>query len=379
MVQGTFVKSKVKEQLVLGADSGTVTVDLPTANYLQGLKIRVQNTNGSTSNTGETIESAITKIELTANGSVIYSATGENARKFEHFDGGNFPPFFESQKASAVQWASFPIKFGRTDFDKDVILPSWKFSSLQLKVTWAFTDSATAGWTTSETNAKMDVIANYLFSQEKAVTPFLRKIEVKSKTVSSTGTEEVDLPVGAGNGAYRRIMMVVHESGIEDGTDVDKYELLVNDSQRIVDERWDTSQIEDMTRYRLKTKKSVVLYKSNGGSYTSGVSRITAINGNVEDCCGILGVGSSTSAETIVLTLVTGLHTTGEPLAVGSAKNVHLQIESEVVPFATMIDLGTDDLADSFDVSKVSTMKIRYNQAAAGSTNTVVAEQLVVY
>ncbi len=380
MPQGRFITSKVRDQLALGADSGTVTVDLPTANYLQGVLLRIENTNGATSNTGATVESDIDKVEIVADGVVVFSMNGEMCRKFEQFDKGNFPPMDESQVGAAVQWAVFPIKFGRDDFDKDIILPAHRFSTLQAKVTWSFTDSATAGWATSETNAKLDVLARYLVSNERVNTPFLRKLDVYSKTVTSTGTEEVDLPVGAGNGAYRRIMLHAYEAAIEDAVDIDKYELLVNDAQRIVDERWATSQLEDEMRYKVRSTKNVKVVKSNADTYASKVSRINKVVGSLGAvCCGVY-YNTATAGDTLTLGIIA--QTGGLNLAVTGAQQAHLHIEGSGAAFATMIDLGTDNLSDSLDVSGasgVSSLKIRYNQAASGSANTVVVEQLVSY
>lgn len=376
MPEGVFVKNKIKDQHTLGADSGTYTVDLPTANYLQGLMVRVQNTNGTTSNTGETIQGSLTKIEIVADGVVIYTMSGRLARKFEHFDIGDEPSANETQKASAVQWAVFPVKFGRDDFDKDVILPAHRFNTLQAKITWAFTDSTTAGWTTSETNAKLDVIGRYLVSGTLENTPFLKKIDVWNKTTSATGTEEANLPVGSANGAYRRLMLYAYEASIEDGTDVDKYEIIVNDSQRIVDERWDTSQAEDRTRYRARHSKKVQIFGSDTDTYASYVSRITsAIPNSVS--CGTIPFVESVAGDTLTLSCQ-------DFAGANSAVDVDIwtDIQGTGVSHATMVDIGTDNLADSLDVTQgsgVSSLKVKLNVAASGSDTRVITEQLVSF
>jgi len=375
MPAGVFQVSRTRNRLTLGATSGTVTVDLPTANYLQGVNIRVQNTNGSTSNTGETIESQVSKIEIIADGTVVYTMNGEMCRKFEQFDTGQLPPSNEDQTASAVQWAIFPIKFGRDDFDKEVILPAHLFSSLQLKLTWSFTDSATAGYTTSATNAIMDVLSRYLVSNERVSTPFLKKLEVYSKSTTATGTEEVDLPTGSGAGAYRRIMFHVYEAAIQDGVDVDLFEVLVNDAQRIVDERWDTSQAEDAIRYGCRTKKGLTVYKSSNQTYASKVSNLQTVSANAR-CCGNLVHVNAVAGDTLTFDLrVAGSNAS-------AADVIYLQVEGPGAAYATMMDFGTDRLSDSLNVSPgsgVSTLKLKYNVAATGSTNRVVTEQLVAF
>ena len=53
MVNGDFRVINIASGKTVGSASKTTTeIDLPTSNYLQGLMIRIVNTNGSTSNRG---------------------------------------------------------------------------------------------------------------------------------------------------------------------------------------------------------------------------------------------------------------------------------------------------------------------------------------
>lgn len=377
MVEGSFVTSIVENQRAFGADSATMTVDLPRANYLQGILIRVENVNGSTSNTGATIESDIDKIEVIANGTVVYSATGEMCRKFEQFDRGQLPPADESQVGSATQFAVFPIKFGTHDFDKNVCLPSWSFSTLQLKITCSFTDNTTTGWTTSESSALCSVIIRQLVpaaGQQLENTPFLDHLEAYSRTITTTGLQDVELPVGAGNGALRRLMMSAYEAGIDDGVDISTITLLLNESQRVVDELWNTSQAEDDMRYRATTKKQVKLMKANGETYASKVSRIKNVSLTLGATCCNQAYYATPGGDTFAVQVI---NVNG--IASATAQQVSCTVEGPGVSYATMLDLGTADLRDCLNLSReagVSSLKLRYNQAAAGSTNTVVVERL---
>ena len=389
MPEGSFREIKVRDQLALGADSGTVTVPLPTANYISGLLIRVQNTNGATSNTdvAQTVAEAITKVEIVADGTVAVTWSGPECRKFMHFDQGDFPPMEETQAGAEVQWASFPINFGTSDFDKEFVLPAWKYHTLDLKVTWAFTDSATAGFATSETNALMDVIVRMLVPPAGAKlqnTPLLSHKTVYSQTITSTGSQEAVLPVGAGNGALRRLMFFVYEAAIQDGTDVNTYSLLLNESQVIIDQRWDTSQIEDRVRYRAKSSKQVRLYKANGESWDSKVSRIHRVHGTIRGtCCGVIYEGTSSTADRVFLNVIKTsgpVDASGGTEGLTGARVVNVSVEGPGVSYATMLDLGTSDIRDSLNLSReagVSSLKLKYNQNASGSTNIIVAENVV--
>jgi hypothetical protein len=378
MPEGTFVESLIENQKVFGAASGTLTTNLPNANYLQGLLLRVACTNGSTSNTGETVTGCITKIEVIGDGITIFSTTGRLARKLEHFDASDELPMDETQEASAVQYAVFPIKFGRHAQDKELCVPAWSLSNLQLKVTYAFTNSTTAGWTTAASTAVIDVVGRYLYSAERVNSPFLKKIETYSKTPASTGVEEVLLPVGAGNGSYRRLMLYCYEAGIQDGVDITDFQLRVNDSQTIKEDRWDTAQARNAVKYNAVHTKYLTAFMKNTDTLATFVSRI-------KSC---IAGGASASFRSANLTAIAGdtvtlyLSDVATPTAISSAEPVRLTMKGGVVSHAVMLDLGTDNIRDSLYVgseSGISSLKLRYTVGATGGDTRVVSEQLVQY
>lgn len=379
MPEGVFVVNKIADQTAFGSDSGTITIDLPTSNYLNSIMLRVQNTNGSTSNSAstQTIPVTITKIEITADGVPVYSVTGEMARTIAHFDIGALPAYDETQDADDIQYAVFPIAFGRTDTDKEILLPAHKFATLQMKIEFSFTDSATVGFATSETNAKYDILAKYLVSPTLEDTPFLKHIETYSKTLNTVQEEEIDLPVGAGNGAYRRIFLKAYEADIEDGVDVDKYELVVNDSQRIINQRWDTSRAEDQMRYNASGDKSLKIFVKDNDTFNCKVANIKAVMGNS-------GVDKQHHGVDVIAgdKLTYNVYDLATPTAITSAGLAYLNVTADGVPFATVIDLGTDDIEDSIDVgegSGVSSLKVKLNVAATGAVVKCVTEQLVLF
>lgn len=379
MPNGQFIVNKVREQRAFGADSGTETIDLDTSNYLQGFNLRVHNVNGSTSNTSGTIESGITRLEVTADGVVIYSMTGLMARKIEQFDIGHLAPYDEIQAGSATQFAVFPVKFGRDRNDKDIILPAHLFTTLQLKITYAFTDSTTTGWTTSESNAKYDLITRSLIGNKLVNTPFLKKAEGFSKTLNTVQEEDINLAVGSGAGAYRRIFLYAREASIGDGVDIDKFELIANDSQRLVNERWDTSQLEDDMRYKANNNKHVTAYLADNDTYNCRVTRIRAVQGTSQDDDDAIATFNHAVAtdDSLTIGLIDDAGT-----AVTQADEIDISIFAQGVSNATVIDLGTDDINDSLDVghdSGVSSLKVRLNVAAAGALTKMVSEQVVVF
>jgi len=372
MPRGTFVTKRLVSAKAFGSDSGEETIKLDRADYLQGMTLRVINTNGTTSNTGEKIEDNITKIEIIGDGHTLYTATGLQCRNFEHFDLGHRASEFWSQGASAVQHSTFPIKFGRSKNDKDIILPAHMFKTLVMKISYSFTDSTTAGYTTSESNAKFDLHARYLVEPVLENRPFFKKNRIYNFTTTAIQDQPVDFPTGASEGAYRRIMVYSYEAAIEDGVDTTVVELLVNSSQQVHKTNWLASQDEDYERYGAKGDRALVAYvaAASATALSVEVGKIESVNvtGSVADL--VIGVDALA----------------GDQVSYDSehsaSMDVYTSIVARGVPFCTMIDLGTDDLEDSLDVtanSGVSSLKMNLTTGAAGALTEVMSEQLVMF
>jgi len=286
-------------------------------------------------------------------------------------------PNFRSGAASAVQSMNWLLKTGRHRNDKDVILPAWKFSTLTLKITTSFTDSGTIGFATSETNAKIEVSARYLVPPpgDKLInTPFLKKIEHFNSTLATVQEENIKMPVGSGNGAYRRIMIYAREAAIADGVDIDKYELVVNGSEQIVKTTWELSQQEDSERYGANSNGSMRAFISNTDTVDLGYQP-SSVAGNLV----------AEDDELLSFTSIAGDRVTAELVDdAGSDSTTDRQASlvwtAPGVSFCTMIDLGTDDIADCLPVglgSGISTLDLKVNVAAAGALTIVMGEQLV--
>ena len=267
MPNGDFRTINVSSAKTIGAAGKTTTeFDIPAENYLQGLQIRIINTNGSTSNnkdgtTGENIEGTTDDIEVVADGVSIYKVTGLMARTIEAFDAGHLISADETMDASDIQSADFPINFGRGYSDRELIFPAHMADRITLKITTTYTDSTTIGWTTSSSNAKIDVTRRILVSNQVVNSPYLRKYEQSSNTFNTVQVETIKLPIGSGVGAYRRIFIYAREASIEDGVDLDKFDLLVNDKTFLFKSQlWALQQAENDRRYGVRSEKNLICF-----------------------------------------------------------------------------------------------------------------------
>lgn len=375
MTQGIWKKTILSDAVLLAADSGTVTIDLPRSNFIGNIMLLVENTNGSTSNiaAAEKIEENITKIEVIANGSfVVKSYRGVECRKLAQFVFGELPPADESQAASGVQHCMFPILFGRYLGDEEYILPASLYSSLQLKITWSFTDSTTAGYTTSETNAKYTITINeFVSTDSKLSKKILVETEIESFTSAASGNKDINLPLG---NRYRRIMVRAYEAAIQDGVDITQYELRINNGAQVpMANKWIAQQDENSIKYKTRTRKSVNLMASNNDTYDSKVSRIVAAIG-----------ASGTTISNAVFDAIAGDRLTVDmsdlatPTALTTDQAMWAYIEGIGVSHCIMLDFDqSNDGSDLLSTIGLNDLKLRLTQGGADANVRVVTQEVV--
>lgn len=370
---GRWLKTVVAKQVVFGADSGTVSINLPKSNFIGSLMLRIENVNGSTSNRSETIESGITKIEVIGNGSkVLKSYSGLECRKLAQYLYSDLPPAEETQAGSATQWSLFPIMFGRFFGDEDYILPAKLFSTLQLKITWSFTDSTTVGWTTSESNAKYDITINEYVSADNAKSKkLLVETEINSFTSAASGNKDVELPLG---NRYRRIMVRAYEAAIEDGTDITDYELRINNGAQVpMSNTWNQQQLEDALLYKARTTKKVQVDLKDNSTFATQVSRIKK-----------WGAASVVDAHTGGIDAVSGdtvtlfLYDLATPTAISTEEGVLVDVESDIVAHCIMLDFDKrNDGQQLLSTLGLQDLKLRLTQGGAGAAVAVVAQEVM--
>lgn len=382
---GRWLRTVKAKGVVLGATSGTESLNLSTAHFISAIYLRVFNTNGSTSNTAtsQTIEQVITNITVKGNGNkTLKSYDGEDCRKLAQYRYGDLPPMDETQGGSDVQFALFPILFNRFDGDTEYILPAKLFSTLQLEFDYAFVDSSTVGYTTSATNAKYDLIVEeYVSADNPRFKKILVETEVSNFTSVASGNKDVILPRG---NKYRRIMVHAYEAAIEDGVDITDVELRINNGASTpFTDTWDMLQLANAMTYRAKTTKKLIADMKDNSTYDSRVTKqIIAMAGSA-----VTPAGAATGNNMAVIDVIAGdrdtiaLFTGGDADADGAAitseEAIYISVESPVVSSCILLDFDPlNDGKQLLSTLGLDSLVLRLTQAGAGATVKTITQEV---
>jgi hypothetical protein len=177
---GRWLRTIVTDRKQLTASS-IETIDLPKANFLGKILIRIFNVSG-TSPTWST-----DRIEVIANGSsVVWSTRGDQMSRQNRYHYGN--QINKSLDAIGASDGTANAFFGRTDKDTVVIFPAKLFRTLQLKL------SITIGGTTPV--YQYSVVADEWISGDDPATKLIQKTVFIEEKAAGAVIKDFDLPLG---------------------------------------------------------------------------------------------------------------------------------------------------------------------------------------
>lgn len=235
---GEWLKTILEDNSAVADGTTSISVDLPTSNFIGNIDVRLSGTGGSGT---IVVDDIVTKVEVIANGSaVIKSLSGADLRRIATFDTGVVPEITEA--TSAATSITVPVNFGRYVRDLLCILPAKIFKTLQLKITTG-TIIASTVWATN--TVKLDVTCEEYVSNDDPLSKLILKdTELESHT-SAAQTKFVTLPLG---NRYRRAM-VFCTNGQADLTQI---QVRINNGAVIpLTTRFDVSLNEDTLEYKL--------------------------------------------------------------------------------------------------------------------------------
>jgi hypothetical protein len=226
----------------MSGDSGTETFPLKRTDQILELLLKVRAKNGATRNSPDaaalqTIESSISKIEVKSGSASFKSYTGEINRKIAAYRNGRLPQTLYTQvpggtwagnEDPALGWQeySFPINFNVPNDPygnkTNIMLPAPLYDSLDLVLDYDFTISATAGFLTGGANHTFDLYALVMPKEDK--TAMLNKrilVETKKQDYTSlaSGDEPFDLTLDSAS-FLRQLMVTCYENGVGEGVDI---------------------------------------------------------------------------------------------------------------------------------------------------------------
>jgi len=373
----------LRRQLVATSDAATHQESLPKSGILSGLEVRVAITNGATGGAGEDVINAIDRIEVIANGSeVLFSLEGIELSKWTQYWTGRNMPENRDDRNGEVQFAIFPVMFGRKFGDDELWLDLSRYSDVELRIQYSPTISAAAFATGTVT---IDIISwMYDLGQSPGSHHgWLRTTQVKSFTSVAAGDEVVQL---SRRYPYTGIMVYAFEAGIADGVDVTQVELSVNNGLAVpYVGRWLDIQDENAQMFTNESWCDMYAQRADNETIETRLGRIrsailqveqdlaAAADWNYANVASILGGQITTHAF-----LVEGGAAAGATILAATDVDMHVQARGFGVGNAILIPfMPGGRIASVLEAPSFDELKLTITQGGAGAAVRVSTQELV--
>lgn len=210
------------------ADSGSWTWSLNAFNAIQHLRIQLKATNGATSNTVGKLKNWVSKIEIVDGANVICSCSGLEWFAIDCFCNRETPFHDLSGGAGVTITDELLVPFGRFVGDREYYLNTQNYKNPLLRITFAYTVSATAGVATG--TETVSIIARTIEDAALPYKGFIMRKEINSFTSASSGDQPVVLPLDFD---YMGFYVSALKTTVEPDTIITNYKLTRNIDQFI--------------------------------------------------------------------------------------------------------------------------------------------------
>lgn len=223
---------QVAKNKAFDSTSGTDTIKIPRTHQIGCIYFYVKAINGSAHNAvasgaQQSIEEAITKMELISGGKTFRKFSGEVCRRIDAYETGRHPWEERTQGGGLYQHALFRMPFGLEAYDREVILAAPLLGSLDMLVDYDFTQDSDLGFGTT---LQYDVYIDALRPEpvEMMKSKLTRVIQQKgSYTSAASGEKRFDLTVDPDR-MLRRIYVQNYEIIEPEGVHIDRLGLYVD-------------------------------------------------------------------------------------------------------------------------------------------------------
>lgn len=250
---GAWQSVIVKDGEAIADAATSITVKLPRSNFIGGIGVCLRGTGGSGT---PACQALIQKVEVVANSNSniisTHPTTGNRQlRDIMQFRRKGVRSEIVNATGAATR-VTTDLLMGRYKHDLDIIIPSFLFSSLDLKITFG-TLIATTAFATG--TVKLDVFVDEWVSPDAARDEsylrnlYIQKVNDLKGSVASAASGDIEFPLNIGEHLLAGIY--AYASGT-DGTTVTKFKLSLNNgAQTPIADTWLHSQSEDMVDYSL--------------------------------------------------------------------------------------------------------------------------------
>lgn len=210
------------------ADSGSLTFPLNQLGKIQHIRVVLKATAGATSNTVAKLKHWVSKIEVVDGSNVIASCSGLEWFAANCFCNG-FAPFHDlSAGAGVVTTDELLVLFGRHMGDREYYLDCSRYANPMLRITWAYTVSATAGIATG--TGRLSLIARTIEDGAPPYRGFIMRKEIASWTTAASGDQPFILPLDF---PYMGLYVAALKTTVEPDTIITNFKLTRNTDQYI--------------------------------------------------------------------------------------------------------------------------------------------------
>ena len=350
------------------ADSGVFTLTIPVGLKIQDIRVIIASTNGATSNTVGKLCGMVTKIEVLNGSDVLYSLSGREAQAYFAFNQLTGPtgqarlPFkLLSSAAAVVVTEEFPVIFGRYFRDPLYYLDTSRYQNPVLRITYAMTISATAGFATGTTT--ISALARIIDADAPPYQGFVMAKEISSYTTAASGDNDTLLPL---DWPYCGLLISALKTTIDPTTVLTNFKLLVNAGQYIPFDIASTdlrghnwTQFGEFEEYWVPLSDTTATFLSDVYSQVGAWPDIAGATGKMNV--------SSVTAESVVVTFTTGQ----------AAGSMRLRLRGLMPQASWFIPFGDgDDPTAYLPVQGVSELRFKQTQAVAAGAATIVTQQL---
>jgi len=376
MIKENWLSTILLDNETQTVDNTVKKIDLPTSNFIGNIHLRCGatiNNQGNDADFTTLFIDMINSIKVIGNGfATILDLTPKQLRAIMTPTLGHFPFQNLTHKDGEKWWIDLPICFGRYPYDTDYVLPAKAFQNLQLEIDYNLSDTSDPGFDTGtfEVYCAVDELVSDASVSSKKI---IRRTAVETGTTKS-GNIDVELPRG---GIYKRILAMCEDDDAEEGTDITKVQLRINNGAEIpITARWVDLQMQNMREFGLPpaTLEGVVT-KADADTIITELGSISEFQLSPEaTLTGSTNIvaGGTVSGGTITCDINNeAAYSTVAPLRL-HAKSKSGIPESVVIAFDKNLDMSLCP-----DSSQFNDATLRLTGANANGTYAVVLEEVV--
>lgn len=175
------------------ANSGSPNFNARFGRPITAIDFLFEITNGATSNTAKRLSDEVTAISVEDGSYTVFALPLREAMALGHFTNPNAVHRSIPETGAGVQHEHCRILFGRYYGDPEYYLDAPSYNNLQVRLTNAFTVSATAGFTTG--TGKVSIIVHTIEEGAASHKGVMRTQSIYDKTSAASGDENADVSI----------------------------------------------------------------------------------------------------------------------------------------------------------------------------------------